>query len=204
MPIPANVVHTVVSGSSAGVEEFAFGWWNAATEAPTDVDLDSSTPFAAFRTSLLAAMTSDQIITAYDAYWYNGSGLAAHVHKSVTHPGTDTTGMLPLQVACVLSLRTATLSRQGRGRIYLPTSGASMMSGSLHQFASAKVDDLVDKFAAYQDAQLIAGNGPQVVSRVASAMHAVTSIDADYIPDTQRRRRNKLSSTRHSAPVTAD
>jgi hypothetical protein len=165
------------------------------------VDLDATTEWPTFRTALLSHMASDQVITAYDLYRYEGGIATRHDHSSVTHAGTDTDGHLPLQVACVLTLRTATLSRRGRGRLYLPTCGASMMSGSLHMFLESAVDTLVDDFANYLSMANTGGRVVSVVSRTGSSSEPVTSVDADLVPDTQRRRRDKLTSARHSASL---
>jgi hypothetical protein len=201
MSIPDGAAHIVVSGVCASSESFAFGFWFDNTSGPGGADLDLSSTWGSFRNTLLGHMTSDQVITAYDDYEYSGGVVSFHDHVDVSHPGTDTSGQLPLQTSCVLTLRTATLSRRGRGRLYLPTCGFSLMSGSEHKFAASQVNGLVDTFAAYLATGGAGGTPAVVVSRMGSAMHVITSVDADLVPDTQRRRTNKLTSIRHSASV---
>lgn len=204
MPIPDDVTHFVISGSNPGGEAFAFGYWIGIRSGLPVGGLDSQALWSTFRTELLNHMGPDQVITDYDTYAYSGGALVEHDHESVNHPGVDTTGALPLQVACVLTMRSDVLTRSGRGRLYLPTSGFSIMGGSGHLFASSVVNSLVDKFAAWLSTYSATGADPVVVSRTHGVMHTITSVDADLVPDTQRRRRNKLTSARHSAPVSGE
>lgn len=201
MAIPDDASHVVISGVCVSAEAFAFGVWFDDPSGPPDADLDVSTAFSTFRTALQSRMSSQQEITAYDVYRYSGGVVAQHDHKDVSHVGTDTSGQLPLQVSLVLTLRTATLSRRGRGRLYLPTCGASMMGGGGHLFGSTPVNPLVDDFATWLSAVNLGTLTAVVVSRVGGVMEPITSVDADYVPDTQRRRSNKLVSSRYVAAV---
>lgn len=201
MAIPDDAGHYVVSGTSPGGEGFAFGWWVHDVSHSFGANLDLSTAWGTFRTALNARMTTQQSITQYDYYRYASGVVSYHDQSSVAHAGTGTSGQLPLQVACVLTTRTATLSRRGRGRLYLPTSDFSMMSGSGNLFSSTVVNTLVDDFAAYLTSIATGSDHPVVVSRAGSVMEVITSVDADYVPDTQRRRRGKLTSARHSHSV---
>lgn len=201
MGIPDDAGQWVVSGTSGSSETWAFGWWIHDPTHDNGANLDASTAWPIFRDYLLGCMETDQVIRQYDYRRYSGGVPVAHVQWPVTHAGTDSGGALPLQVACVLTLRSATLNRQGRGRLFLPTCAFSMMSGSDHQFSSTKVNNLVDKFADVLSDFQGGGYDPVVVSRVGSAMHTITSVDADTVPDTQRRRRAQQTSGRHSASV---
>lgn len=199
MAIPNDAAQITVSGTAQGTETFSFGWWiddSAHTAGPL---LDLNTDWQTFRDTLLGCMFTDQIITKYTYRRYSGGVVVDQQEDDVNHPGTGS-GTLPLQIATVLTLRTATLSRRGRGRIYLPTCAAAMMAGDSHLFGTTRVNNLVNQFAQY--ATSLSGVAPmQVVSRTASNMHPVTSVDADYVPDTQRRRRDQLATSRHSADV---
>lgn len=201
MGIPLDAGHYVVSGVASGSESWAFGWWVSDTDHNSGSDLDINSAWPAFRDAFLNKQSTDVVITAYDFYRYGAGGTAVfHDHNDVNHPGTGSANGLPLQLACVLTLRSSTLSRQGRGRVYLPmTSTANIGAG--HMWASAVVDQLVDDFALFLTTQNIGADHPVIVSRVGSAMHTVTSVDADYVPDTQRRRTRKLSSSRHAHSV---
>lgn len=201
MTVPDDVTHVVVSGTAASGEDFAFGFWVLDADASFGAGLDAITTWVTFRTALLSHMVADCAITQYDTYHYSGGAVDAHDMDSVNHVGTDSSGYLPLQVACVLTLRSATLTRSGRGRLYLPTTGFSMMAAG-HLFASSAVNALVDDFVDFGSDLLSLDHELQVVSRLGDgAARSVISVDADYVPDTQRRRRNKLTSARHSGII---
>lgn len=201
MGVPDNAQHVVISGTAASNETFAFGYWLDATLGPGGSDLDASTEWVTFRDELLTHMASDQVITAYDGYFYDGGIVVAHSHDDVNHPGTDSSGHLPLQCSTVMTLYTNTLSRRGRGRMYLPTCGASMMAGADHLYLASAVNDLVDKLAAFFSSAVGTDGPAVVVSRMGSAMHLITSVGADRVPDTQRRRRNSQTTARHVTAV---
>lgn len=205
MAIP-DCTKIVVSGtSSGGAEQWAFGWHTETDAAFDPTGLTSgSGPWPTFLSDMLSHMTPDQKLTQVDAYDYVAGAPTNHRQGIYNTAGTDTTGAIPLQCALVLTERTATLSRRGRGRIYLPVCGFSMMSGSNHLFNTTPVDTLVDDFANVLSAAAAAGHNPVVASAAASALYVITSVDADYVPDTQRRRRNKLTTGRHSQVVSGD
>lgn len=201
MAIPDHATQIVISGTSESPEEWAFGFWctKALTGIDRDSNLDALSEWVTFRGSLLSCMATDQAITKYTARLYIGGVLHSQDETAVSHPGTSS-GFLPLQCATVLTLRTADLSRSGRGRMYLPTCGASMSRGDSHTWQTTKVSDLVDKFAAFCTSQ-VALSPVSVVSRTHTVANVVNRIDADFVPDTQRRRRNQLATSRHSAAV---
>lgn len=59
------------------------------------------------------------------------------------------------------------------------------------------VDNLALLLAVYQLDPL----NPVVVSQTNSTSYPLVSVDADLVPDIQRRRANQLTSTRHSATI---
>lgn len=201
MSVPDGAGQVIVSGTGPGSETWAFGWWVNDSTDVAGSDLTLNVNWGAFQTELLSHMSSEQVITRYSYRRYEGGVVTRVDQDDVNHPGTDTSGQLPLQISCVLTLRTGTLTRRGRGRIYLPTCGFSMMSGGGHVFSGSQVADLVDKFAAFLTTEAGGAAPPVVVSRTGSSMAPITAVDADVVPDTQRRRRAQLTSTRHSHSV---
>lgn len=201
MGIPAGCGHYVISGSVATSERWAFGWWVSDSAKTFGANLDNNAAWGPFRDWLLAAQYTDFVMDSYDYYRYDsGNAATFHDHVAVNHVGTGGGGAGPLQLSCVLSLRTATLSRQGRGRVYLPMTDLASY-GTGHLLNAGRVDGLVDKFSDFLTTQHIGSDAPVVVSRAGSAMHVITSCSADYVPDTQRRRSNKLKSTSHAHSV---
>lgn len=201
MPIPNNAAHYVISGVAGTTESFAWGWWVDDTVGDASSDIDVSTSWSAFRDAACDIMSPASRITDYDLYKYVGGVVTEHQHTSVNHVGTGTGVQMPLSTACVLTTRSATLSRSGRGRMYLPATSAGIMANTAYEFSHAIVDNLVNLFAAWLSDEDAVSIHPVIVSRVHGVMHPITSVDADYRPDVQRRRTQQQLSSRHSASV---
>lgn len=101
--------------------------------------------------------------------------------------------MLPFQCATVVSLLTASATRHGRGRFYLPP----LATGSIDQgrVSAASLAVLDTAWTAYF-ASLNGDNiTPVVRNRTGHVSTTVTSARIGDVIDTQRRRRNKLTET---------
>jgi len=116
-----------------------------------------------------------------------------------TDAGTSTATCLPFQCAPVVTLRTSTLSRAGRGRFYAPSLAVDQVAAG--RMTTAARDTLAD--AAEDLVQgLTAGGGNVVIyHRGPGTTTTVTSLDVGDVIDTQRRRRNKLIEARTSRPL---
>lgn len=210
MAIPDGVLKLTFSGTfGGGVEQWAFSLWftgytgvNGSAETSFDASQEpSGTAYEAFRTGFLTYMSSVDHYTALDAYYYQGGVATQHGTMTFDHPGlSNTTG--PTQLACVMTLRTALSTRRGRGRIYLPLRAIAVGGNGLMDANGVNAN--VDRLATYLSAQLLGGRPGVVVSTTAGNTHPITQVDADLVPDTQRRRVNKLRSSRHASAVTPD
>ena len=207
--IPNGTTKLTVSGTQAsGAERFAFslyftgypGYPSAGYLDPAILD-SGSTSWNAFINAVLACCRPDTVITAYDVYYYTGGVAVSHQTKVVSKAGTGTSTTLPLQVSCVLTLRSGLSTRSGRGRIYVPTTGLIVSTGT-YLFSTGPVQSMVSTLATFFT--FVKSVSPQqavVVSQTHSSTQPIVSVDANYVPDTQRRRANRLTSTRFSATV---
>lgn len=206
MAIPDGVTRVVYSGHTAGTSEsWAFGLWLKDTTGIAQ-DYNPGEPTAAtylnWRNSFLALMRPEDHLTDLDSYLYSGGVATTHTHATVSHAGTASAATLPPQCAVVLTLRTSLATRSGRGRMYLPYWGEAIDTTTRLGNATA-INAAVDALALWINN--LTASTPTTTGVVVSQTHGttatITSIDADNVIDTQRRRRNKLTSTRHSHTV---
>ena len=101
--------------------------------------------------------------------------------------------MLPFQCATVISLLTASATRHGRGRFYLPPLAASTLDTG--KVSSAAITSLDTAWTAFFDSLNTDGVSPVVRNRTGHISTPVTSARVGDVFDTQRRRRNKLVET---------
>jgi len=110
---------------------------------------------------------------------------------------------MPNQICMVVSLRTEHAGRRFRGRMYLPVNASALTLGTA-QWTGTQTAIVANTWAAYfNDWNGSGDNGTiSVVSRVgAGEATPVSGVLVDTIPDTQRRRRNKLAAVGISAAV---
>jgi len=101
--------------------------------------------------------------------------------------------MLPFQCATVVSLLTASATRHGRGRFYLPPLAVSVIDqGRVSSASLAVLDTAWTAFFASLNTDNIT---PVVRNRTGHVSTTVTSARIGDVIDTQRRRRNKLTET---------
>lgn len=103
---------------------------------------------------------------------------------------------MPFQCAPVVSLRTATLSRAGRGRFYAPSLAVDQIAQG--RMVAGAQTALADSALAMLQAVEAAGLAVVIYHRGAGTTTPVVSLDVGDVIDTQRRRRNKLIEARTS------
>ena len=102
---------------------------------------------------------------------------------------------------CV-TLRTATVSRRGRGRFYLPAPAANALDGSGNLLAAAQTALKTSVTAMWNALEGAAEPAhPAVLSRLAATTYPATSYDIGNVFDSMRSRRNKLVESRIGASV---
>lgn len=206
--IPDGYARVVVSGKIAnGAENFAFGYWIGPYEEQpvwSGPDLDvlvASSQWTDLMNQIQVFLAAGDSLTDINAYYYQGNEAVQTSHKTIAVVGAATTAIMPCQIAVVMTLRTALATRSGRGRMFIPVGSLGLNQLTRLPASPANINTLVDKWAA-----LFSATPPGVNAVVVSQTHGVatpiTSVDADIIPDTQRRRRNRLVAARHTAAVT--
>jgi len=203
--IPVNTAKSVITWALPGneVAQTAFWWQIGAAPAFSDATAASVVAQSSF-TSLMNAWkplgSTSTVAIGFDQYGYTGGGGASsHGHATLLITGTGTSTH-PDTVACVTTLRTAHPGRSGRGRMYWPANGQTMTTAT-GIAVNTNIDALVDALALFFTAQNTGTIVSSVVSQTLSSSFPITSVDADYVLDTQRRRSNKLKTTRHSHTV---
>lgn len=202
MAIPDNLTKCVISGTLAGGKEIwnsAF-WISGFTSGtfPSGGFLPGTvpTPWTDWFNAIVNLNAASMTILGVDGYFYQGGVAVKHEHSDVSYVGVGSTA-LPPQSAIVMTLRTALATRSGRGRMYLPITKTTAVDAN-GAGSSSLVNTLVDKTAALMSFWNVSPNNAVVVSQTNSSSSVITSVDADVIVDTQRRRRNNLTATRHS------
>lgn len=195
--IPAGVSKVVVhatTDSSAEIAEWGF-WIGYTPTSPTNANDSAAAIASAFQAhygAIKALMSTDSTYDEIRLYGYpTGGPTATYVGAApVTGGAGSGSGSGPLQQAMVMTLRTGLAGRSHRGRMYLPAFGLNL---SGHIFASTPTSDAVEAVAAFLSAvnDAFPGGPVCVVSQTLSTATAVTSVDADYRADVQRRRANR-------------
>ena len=169
----------------AGNVQWAQDLWAGATDGEGLEDLlPSSCVLTTVRTGLITQETGQQQAVDED---------------TVNLPGVATGNSLPNDVALVVSLRTNLANRRGRGRFYLPSLVATTLTAAGRLDPTAQ-QNIVDSLANAWNGYTGVGD-PVVYSRTQRTIEDVISFDVGDLFDTQRRRENKVSQSRISAPM---
>jgi len=182
----------VASGTTPG-EAFSFTM-HAEANLSTG---DTATAFGDALTACWAAgmddlTTPDVDLTLASAAAINEAtdGQITRVEVVLALTGVDAGEMLPFQCATVISLLTASATRHGRGRFYLPPLAVSTLDTG--RTSAAAITTLDTAWTAFFDSLNTDGVNPVVRNRTGHVSTPVTSARVGNVIDTQRRRRNKL------------
>lgn len=129
------------------------------------------------------------------------------VWKSGSEPkGSGSASVLPLQISCVNSFRTAQIGRVGRGRIYLPPFTTASLTADGH-FASSLPADVAGFVSTFLTSATIDSSvtstyvSPIVTGAPWTKYAVINACRVGDVPDTQRRRRRQLDETYSSVAV---
>jgi hypothetical protein len=193
--------HDVIGSLPVG-DIFDFSFWTQSLDG-SSIDQVHLNAFTAINSAVVAtadAYTGGVHFTGVKTHTYDLANF--HTSLAVRESALDVAGTssgdsLPQEVCMVLSLRTDTPGKSGRGRMYLPAIKSSQLTpDGLYQ--SVVIDEIL---TAWHDAWVtMTGSDqsttPVVVSRLHHNAHAVTSMNIGNVPDVQRRRRNRLTESR--------
>lgn len=208
MPIPAyQRYRLVVSGTIVVSQTWSCGLMFTAgtSDFPTQAQMDTWTAAAAtlFHTwwtgspGVGGLASADTVLNACKGYSLPPGTDKADLMSVAPITPTNGTGSLslPTQTSAVASLRSSNPGRSGRGRIYVPCTGAVMAT---HQLTSGEASDLAASTAA-----LITGLNAVplgvldltcvVASGTGGGAHPITHVIADSRVDIQRRRANEVT-----------
>lgn len=143
------------------------------------------------------AISSQVSVKNLRAYYYPAGQTTSSGEGSVTSPFTGPdSAVLPAQCSVVHSLRTASTSRHGRGRMYIPALAAPMSSATL-RLGTGVAGPYATALAAFLSS--IGGlaidsvpTAPVIAPRGAGALIPIVTVQVDNVIDTQRNRRNKI------------
>lgn len=199
---PARLVITF-SGTLPGGDVFATSFAEEYLGGPPVTDDDAvafrdNPPTQNFLTAMATLMGNTSRITDITLRSYpQPNQVASGVgHAGVGVAGTGP-GFLPNQCALVLTIRTAVNTARGRGRMYLPCTGARVAG------ATGRVSD-VDREALVTAAAAMFSVGRGGVASVSdSQFRLATRVEVGDVIDTVRARRDALRENRTSKLVPA-
>lgn len=171
-----------------------------------DMDTIAQTCFSTYASSVHPDTDFRQTsVYHYPATVLNSTQVAVSPARAAA-VGTGT-GNLPVQCSCVVSLHTGTSGRSGRGRNYLPFTGAILTTH--HQFNTTPITNAAIAYQAMLQSFLSYTSGgsnvasliPSVASHVTGLMYPITQVTVDSDPDVQRRRSDKILASTQVARV---
>lgn len=217
MPHPAHTLRQTFRGSIGGIQDASFGFsyrYENATSggsipsarAVVDGLADSASGMHGYEDTFFQALTSKFAnnfrftSVLYQAYGENPAVPAENMHAENQVGGGPL--LLPPEVACVVSLRTAVTSRSTRGRVFLPLQGMSLdgVNGIFEVASASTVATAVQAFLQSVKGHtfLEAGGSleysliPTVVSTTHQSTQDITSLRVDTKPDVQRKRQHHV------------
>lgn len=198
MPLPSGTVRIVLSGTLAGGEIFSCGFQLRGDGGWSQNQLDAAVGVAGsslasnfLTTATLANFPTTTSFRRVQGYLYAGGTSAVRQSEATFAVKTGTaSGVLPNQLALVVTLNTGRPGRSFRGRMYLPGPAAIPLSSTDGQMIGTNLDGLCTTLqGCFQGIRDGAGGAPVVVaSSKQGAMTTVTAIKIDSKVDTQRSR----------------
>lgn len=201
MSIPPATVRVQLTGLAGTGEMFETGWWLKGVTISNGTDANTLagqlvTIVQVNGSGLRGILNADSSWSSVKVYCYPTGGPTATAvgEAALTGMTGQGVGILPLQVAMVITLGTGLSGRRNRGRMYLPMNGAALVAG--HLFATSVISAPLNSIANILN-QWNSGAAPNgfsaVVSTAGTAAQKITLLTADQRPDIQRRRANKQS-----------
>lgn len=213
MPFSGDVVKYVIGGA-CGSDTWSVGFYQQLTGlsgVPTPTQMNAAALFRlnGFNTivwnpasnALKVPNASGVLLSTCRSYLYQGGVLTAQGAGAISSVAGTAGSPTPFYVALCCSLLTNTPGRSGRGRVYLPLTGSGF-SGTTGQITNAFAPWVANL------ATMLSGFGPDdtqfpgdpashavILSNKTAAVHPITSVRADSIPDTQHGRTRRITAT---------
>lgn len=192
-------------GTHAAADPWQFGWYSNSSSSLSVVEaaavnwlsnLMTGPAGGAGLASLVTAAIATTEVTTVEIDPVTGGQLTRQDAASVT-TGTATGSSLPADVALVVSLRSATANRKGRGRFYLPSFAVSEVDTDGNVSGAAVATLLAALTFAWTGYSSV--GAPTLYSRTDKQLRPITTFDVGNRWDTQRRRDDIASEARSSA-----
>jgi len=209
MAIPSGDILRIVVGGPIGGDTWSTGQWRVLTgmtglPTPTQMNAAATAWLATFKSLVWDPATggwrgqnnAGTALSTCRVYLYQGGLLAAQGAAAITPDTGLATPVLPAYVAGCVTLQTNTPGRSGRGRIYMPITGCTMVAATM-QIQSDFTPHLA-ALASWLNSGVdttMPGSPtgvPVVLSRTKTQTHQITALRMDTIPDTQHGRENKF------------
>lgn len=211
MGIVANTLRLVAVGSLPSGETWNTGYWTMPDAPITSYEqllLDLAVVQAAFNTwtaGISGKWSGATQANELRAYYYAGSESGNEATFSAVVPLTANLGTgapnLPDQCTVVASLRSGRSGRSFRGRMYVPVNKVTL--DATGQLALNDALGIANQTKIMMDSVNASGLQVGVMSATQTAFTPVTSVQANTIVDTQRRRTNKIKPNGTSIQVLA-
>jgi len=192
-------IHWLTAGADPERGQCGIRFYDATPQTQADVD-NCAAAVSAFwsnATSVISQFHRLEFIRLasidVDGKYFPGSVAYDHVYPGTIPGGGSAVALFPLQVAEVITLRTAMPRGRGHaGRCYLPAVQVNMATSWL--WPAANVNTRTANFATMLTAlnAFFAGPASVMSSLGAGVANTITSVNADLRPDTQRRRARQL------------
>lgn len=200
MPNPPNYARVLVGGVMPGGEVFSFSFaaqsLGPGTSAQAQAtNLGNSAQFAAFVNACKPFMSVPTVINRVSVYQYGAGGSLTDSGSAGVIDGAGSGAVPhPDQCALAVSLRTASNTRSGRGRFFIPCNGAAMDANTGRTTANTQT-------LATAAAALMAFAGGRVASEKLGTTALVTAVRVGNVVDTMRSRRDALVESYSTAAV---